>query len=140
MGIYLAVFINKDIRHLVHGKVKCHSTSTYRLPTLHHLTGTSKSAVAAGLIGGRVGNKGAVGISLNLSGTTLLFVNAHLAGQWLYRTRMSAADNIIQAHEGKIQHRLANWAKIKIKKSIFHPFAFPHAPTGRVGGGRLFEA
>lgn len=42
--------------------------------------GTSKSTVTAGLIGGRVGNKGGVGISMKVSGTTLLFVNAHLAG------------------------------------------------------------
>ncbi len=41
----------------------------------------SKSAVTAGLIGGRVGNKGGVGISLNIDGTTLLFLNAHLAGK-----------------------------------------------------------
>jgi len=40
----------------------------------------SKSAVTAGLIGGRVGNKGGVGISLNINGTTFLFLNAHLAG------------------------------------------------------------
>lgn len=45
------------------------------------LTGTSKSAVTAGLIGGRVGNKGGIGISLNIDGTTLLFINAHLAGR-----------------------------------------------------------
>jgi hypothetical protein len=44
----------------------------------------SKSAVAAGLIGGRVGNKGGVGISLKLAGTTFLFLNAHLAGAALY--------------------------------------------------------
>jgi hypothetical protein len=43
----------------------------------------SKSAVAAGLIGGRVGNKGGVGISLKLAGTTFLFINAHLAGATL---------------------------------------------------------
>jgi hypothetical protein len=36
--------------------------------------------VTAGLIGGRVGNKGAVGISLKIQNTTMLFVNAHLAG------------------------------------------------------------
>lgn len=45
--------------------------------------GMSKSAVTAGLIGGRVGNKGGVGISLNLNGTTLLFLNAHLAGKFV---------------------------------------------------------
>lgn len=43
--------------------------------------GTSRSAVTTGLIGGRVGNKGGVGVSVNLDGTTLLFVNAHLAGK-----------------------------------------------------------
>lgn len=42
--------------------------------------GMSKSAVTAGLIGGRVGNKGGVGISLNIDGTTFLLINAHLAG------------------------------------------------------------
>lgn len=36
--------------------------------------------MTAGLIGGRLGNKGAAGITINLDGTTLLFVNAHLAG------------------------------------------------------------
>lgn len=43
--------------------------------------GTSKAAVTAGLIGGRVGNKGGVGISLKLAGTTFLFLNAHLTGK-----------------------------------------------------------
>lgn len=44
-------------------------------------TGASKDAVTTGLIGGRVGNKGGVGISVNVAGTTLLFINAHLAGR-----------------------------------------------------------
>lgn len=30
-----------------------------------------------------MGNKGAVGISINLSGTTILVINAHLAGEFL---------------------------------------------------------
>lgn len=38
--------------------------------------------MTAGLIGGRVGNKGAVGISLKIADTTMLFVNAHLAGKF----------------------------------------------------------
>ncbi|KAH7884604.1 hypothetical protein F5I97DRAFT_1890616 [Phlebopus sp. FC_14] len=76
MGLYLSIYIHRDLRDLVEG--------------------TSKSAVTAGLIGGRVGNKGGVGISLKIDGTTFLFLNAHLA-----------------AHEGKINHRLANLAKIK---------------------------
>ncbi|KAF9554007.1 hypothetical protein CPC08DRAFT_207577 [Agrocybe pediades] len=61
----------------------------------------SKSAVTAGLIGGRVGNKGGVGISLDIAGTTFLFLNAHLA-----------------AHEGKMHHRLANLAKIRAELCV----------------------
>ncbi|KAI9512954.1 hypothetical protein F5148DRAFT_560300 [Russula earlei] len=81
MGIYLAIFVHRGAKHLVRG--------------------TSKSAVTAGLIGGRVGNKGAVGISLKIADTTLLFVNAHLT-----------------AHEGKVPHRLANLAKIKNELAV----------------------
>jgi hypothetical protein len=51
--------------------------------SIFDFTGTSKSAVTAGLIGGRVGNKGGVGISLNIDGTTFLLINAHLAGWFL---------------------------------------------------------
>lgn len=43
-------------------------------------TGTSKDTVATGMMRGRIGNKGGVGISLKMAGTTLLFVNGHLAG------------------------------------------------------------
>ncbi len=51
------------------------------------LVGSSKSTVTAGLIGGRVGNKGGVGISLKVADTTVLFLNAHLAGGLiLYQT------------------------------------------------------
>lgn len=63
MGLYLAVYVHRDSGELVHGH--------------------SKSAVAAGLIGGRLGNKGGVGISLNFNGTSFLFINAHLAGNVL---------------------------------------------------------
>ncbi|KAG6828144.1 hypothetical protein H0H92_009030 [Tricholoma furcatifolium] len=81
MGIYLAVFVHREVRHLVKG--------------------TSRSAVTAGLIGGRVGNKGGVGVTLNLAGTTMLFLNSHLA-----------------AHEGKVNHRLSNLTKIKNELSV----------------------
>ncbi|KAJ6513431.1 inositol polyphosphate phosphatase [Mycena sanguinolenta] len=81
MGLYLAIYIHRELRPLVKG--------------------TSRSAVTAGLIGGRVGNKGGVGISVDLGGTTLLFINAHLA-----------------AHEGKVNHRLANFAKIKAELAV----------------------
>ena len=60
MGLYLAVYVHRDSGDLVHGH--------------------SKSAVTAGLIGGRLGNKGGVGISVNFNGTRFLFINAHLAG------------------------------------------------------------
>lgn len=76
LGIYLAVFV--------------HSSS------LHHLTATpSKSKVKAGLVGGRVGNKGGVGISLLFAGHTFLFVAAHLA-----------------AHTEKLEERKLNVRKI----------------------------
>ncbi|KAH9958573.1 hypothetical protein BC827DRAFT_1218921 [Russula dissimulans] len=77
MGIYLAVFVHRDAKHLV--RVRGHR----------------------GLIGGRVGNKGAVGISLKIADTTMLFVNAHLA-----------------AHEARLPHRLANLAKIKNELAV----------------------
>ncbi|KAG6873244.1 hypothetical protein C0995_001264 [Termitomyces sp. Mi166 len=81
MGIYLAIFIHRDLRPLIRG--------------------TSRSAVTAGLIGGRVGNKGGVGITVNVAGTTFLFLNAHLA-----------------AHEGKLNHRLSNLVKIKTELAV----------------------
>ncbi|KDQ14339.1 hypothetical protein BOTBODRAFT_32806 [Botryobasidium botryosum FD-172 SS1] len=90
MGIYLAVYVHRDVRHLVRG--------------------ASKSAVPAGLISGRVGNKGGVGISLDIAGTTLLFINAHLA-----------------AHEGKAALRMANLAKIKSDLAVDH-FLAPDDP------------
>ncbi|KAH6909187.1 hypothetical protein BKA70DRAFT_1277736 [Coprinopsis sp. MPI-PUGE-AT-0042] len=81
LGIYLAIYIHRDLKPFVKG--------------------VSKSAVTAGLIGGRVGNKGGVGISIDLDGTTLLFLNAHLA-----------------AHEGRVSHRLANLEKIKTELEV----------------------
>ncbi|KAI0636171.1 hypothetical protein C8Q77DRAFT_1155884 [Trametes polyzona] len=90
MGLYLAVFIHREAKPLVQG--------------------TSKSAVTTGLIGGRVGNKGGVGVSVKLAGTTLLFINAHLA-----------------AHEGRVHHRLADFAKIKAELSV-DDFLSPNDP------------
>lgn len=66
MGLYIAVYIHRDVRPLIKG--------------------VSKSSVTAGLIGGRVGNKGGVGVSMNVNGTTLLFVNMHLAGTYILVT------------------------------------------------------
>ncbi|KAJ3509060.1 hypothetical protein NLJ89_g5423 [Agrocybe chaxingu] len=83
MGIYLAIYVHRDVKPFVRGM--------------------SKSAVTAGLIGGRLGNKGGVGISLNIDGTTYLFLNAHLA-----------------AHGGRMNHRLANLSKIKAELDVDH--------------------
>lgn len=93
MGLYLAVYVHREIKHLVQGMDVFFSPVT----ELDIVSGLSKSSVTTGLIGGRVGNKGGLGISVNVDGTTLLFVNAHLA-----------------AHEGRLQHRLSDLAKIKV--------------------------
>lgn len=68
--------------------------------------GFSRGHVKSGLLAGRVGNKGAVGISLQIGVTRILLINAHLA-----------------AHEGKLAERLANVAKIKaeLKLNTFLP-------------------
>lgn len=76
MGLYLSVYIHRDLRDLVEGRL----ISTREGCPLTVLIGFSKSAVTAGLIGGRVGNKGGVGVSLKIDGSTFLFLNAHLAG------------------------------------------------------------
>ena len=81
MGIYIAVFVFKDCKHLIQG--------------------TSTSVVPAGLLRGRLGNKGAVGVSLKLAGTRLLFINSHLA-----------------AHEHKLGARLDNMQKIQKSLSV----------------------
>lgn len=59
MGIYLAVFCARECETLIEG--------------------VSVGRVTAGLIGGRLGNKGAVGISLHIASSRLLFISAHLA-------------------------------------------------------------
>ncbi|KAH0833128.1 Endonuclease/exonuclease/phosphatase [Lanmaoa asiatica] len=106
MGLYLSVYIHRDLRDLVEGRF----LSIFECYPLTALAGTSKSAVTAGLIGGRVGNKGGVGISLKIDGSTFLFLNAHLA-----------------AHEGKIYHRLGNLAKIKAELAV-EDFLQPNDP------------
>ncbi|SCV67954.1 BQ2448_75 [Microbotryum intermedium] len=59
LGIYCAVFVARSCDDLVKG--------------------TSRGRVTAGLMGGRLGNKGGVGISLWLGSSKLLFISAHLA-------------------------------------------------------------
>lgn len=72
-----------------------------------------KSSVTAGLIGGRVGNKGGVGISVDIDGTSILFMNCHLAGE-LFSPEFHFLNNRLLAHEGKVNHRIANLHKIKV--------------------------
>ncbi|KDE06903.1 hypothetical protein MVLG_02791 [Microbotryum lychnidis-dioicae p1A1 Lamole] len=59
LGIYCAVFVARSCDELVKG--------------------TSRGRVTAGLMGGRLGNKGGVGVSLWLGSSKLLFISAHLA-------------------------------------------------------------
>ncbi|GAA5856924.1 hypothetical protein JCM9279_003597 [Rhodotorula babjevae] len=75
MGIYCAVFVAKCCEGLIKG--------------------VSTGRVTAGLMGGRMGNKGGVGISLHLHQTRLLFISAHLA-----------------AHASGLEFRKANALKI----------------------------
>lgn len=104
MGLYLAVYVHRDSEELVHGH--------------------SKSAVTAGLIGGRLGNKGGVGISLKFNDTSFLFINAHLAGNFQSSKPVGfGTDFAGLAHEGRKAHRLANMAKIKV--GFFFLFVIP---------------
>ena len=67
-----------------------------------------------------MGNKGAVGISLKIANTTMLFVNAHLTGKFIHSLQhlpfLTQSMNV--AHENKVHHRLANLAKIKVRLHI----------------------
>ncbi|KAJ9477521.1 Inositol polyphosphate phosphatase [Pseudozyma hubeiensis] len=92
MGCYMAVYVWRGCKDRIRG--------------------ASRSHVKSGLLAGRVGNKGGVGISLKLGATRLLFVNAHLA-----------------AHEDKVALRLANVAKIKaaLKVDSFLPADDPRS-------------
>lgn len=63
--------------------------------------GASTNVVKSGLLAGRMGNKGAIGISVCLGESRLLFINAHLA-----------------AHAHKLDARLANIAKIKSELNV----------------------
>ncbi|BEI85341.1 hypothetical protein CcaverHIS002_0507420 [Cutaneotrichosporon cavernicola] len=92
MGLYVHVFVYKGCEHLVEG--------------------VDKDFVRTGLAGGRIGNKGGIGISLNLKGHRLLFVNAHLA-----------------AHTECNDDRIANIDKIKLelRPNCFLPQDDPRA-------------
>lgn len=60
MGCYSAVYVWRPCHDMIHG--------------------ASANVVKSGLLAGRMGNKGGVGISIHFGTTRLLFVNAHLAG------------------------------------------------------------
>jgi hypothetical protein len=65
---------------------------------------------------GRIGNKGGVGISLKIAGTTLLFINAHLAGRLPIFSVESRVNfwKLCLAHEDHVSERLANYDRIKV--------------------------
>ncbi|WWC85358.1 uncharacterized protein L201_000221 [Kwoniella dendrophila CBS 6074] len=92
LGMYLSVYVYKGCEHLIQGM--------------------DKDLVTAGLAGGRVGNKGGIGISLKLADHRFLFVNSHLA-----------------AHTGRMHARLSNIAKIKseLRLDCFLPKEDPRA-------------
>ncbi|WVQ98607.1 hypothetical protein IAU59_005737 [Kwoniella sp. CBS 9459] len=92
LGMYLSVYVYKGCEHLIQG--------------------LDKDLVTAGLAGGRVGNKGGIGISLKLADHRFLFVNSHLA-----------------AHTGRLHARLSNIAKIKseLRLDCFLPKDDPRA-------------
>jgi hypothetical protein len=84
----------------------------------YKLLGFSQASVTAGLIGGRLGNKGGVAISLKLEGTTFLFLNVHLAGAFLVMRQLwNQLLNYVAAHEEKVALRISNLTKIKVKVS-----------------------
>lgn len=79
MGIYLAIFVHRDAAQFVEGESA--NLDLQMSAEAFRNAGISKDAVATGLLRGRIGNKGGVGISIKIAGVTLLFVNAHLAGK-----------------------------------------------------------
>ncbi|KAF5367443.1 hypothetical protein D9758_003808 [Tetrapyrgos nigripes] len=83
LGIYLAVYVHRDLRSFVED--------------------TSKSTVTAGLMGGRWGNKGGVGISVKIAGSSFLFLNCHLAAQ---------------QEKANLHDRLNDYAKIKSELTV----------------------
>lgn len=92
LGLYLAIFVHRDCKDWVKGY--------------------DHDYVPAGLAGGRIGNKGGIGMSLNMAGHRFLFVNSHLA-----------------AHAHKVEARIANVAKIKSELHLdcFLPESDPRA-------------
>jgi hypothetical protein len=62
-----------------------------------------------------LGNKGGIGVSLKVYGTTLLFLNAHLAGALVSLHVLTVTYCLALAHEGKAQLRVANLNKIKVE-------------------------
>jgi hypothetical protein len=92
LGLYLAIFVHRDCKDWVKGY--------------------DHDYVPAGLAGGRIGNKGGIGMSLNMAGHRFLFINSHLA-----------------AHAHKVEARIANVAKIKSELHLdcFLPESDPRA-------------
>lgn len=83
LGIYVSVFVLKSAHHL--------------------LSDVAKSRVTAGLLGGRMGNKGAAAVAVHFAGLRFLFLSAHLA-----------------AHQTNVSARKQNIVKIKEELDIDH--------------------
>jgi hypothetical protein len=66
-----------------------------RTGLMKHVKHVETSQIATGLLNGRVGNKGAVGVSFRLGCTRLLFLSAHFA-----------------AHQTKVEERNSDFARI----------------------------
>lgn len=99
MGIYCSVWIHRSCAHLIQG--------------------SSTGTVTAGLLAGKLGNKGAACISLMIAETRMLFVCAHLA-----------------AHSDRSALRQANVRKIKEElvidsfRDVAEPKREPRLPRG----------
>jgi hypothetical protein len=85
LNIYAAVFVARKCDHLVDG--------------------VSTGKVTAGLVRGRLGNKGGVGISLSFAGSRLLFISAHLAahasglGEFVRSYTRALALTLVRLHQ-----------------------------------------
>jgi hypothetical protein len=64
------------------------------------LAGLSRTRIPTGLYGGRVGNKGGVGISLHFASARLLFVSVHLAAHGGQRAIENRKANVQRIKEG----------------------------------------
>ncbi|WFD08289.1 hypothetical protein MVES1_003661 [Malassezia vespertilionis] len=79
----------------------CYTAVYVWRPCLRFVKGASANVVKTGLLAGRMGNKGGIGVSVHFADLRLLFINAHLA-----------------AHASKMEARVANINKIESEMSV----------------------